>query len=95
MHRFHVTFLGLPWYRFGCITSYMRFVFSRSVFLFHRDTVHTKNLKFLSTKERVDMSTVLPQVVSREELPASEAKWVTLEKIKYRDQDGKEVREDG
>lgn len=41
------------------------------------------------------MSTVLPQVISREELPASEAKWVTLEKIKYRDQDGKEVREDG
>ncbi|GJJ14887.1 hypothetical protein Clacol_009156 [Clathrus columnatus] len=31
-----------------------------------------------------------PHVISRNELPASEAKWITLEKIKYKDQDGRE-----
>lgn len=32
-----------------------------------------------------------PQIISSEELPTSEAKWVTLKKIKFRDQEGREV----
>jgi ADP-ribose pyrophosphatase len=32
-----------------------------------------------------------PKIISSEELPASEARWVTLKKIKFYDQEGKEV----
>uniref|UniRef100_A0A8H7Y2H3 Nudix hydrolase domain-containing protein n=1 Tax=Psilocybe cubensis TaxID=181762 RepID=A0A8H7Y2H3_PSICU len=31
-----------------------------------------------------------PRILSKEEMPASEAKWITLKKIKYSDQEGKE-----
>lgn len=32
-----------------------------------------------------------PQILSREDLPVDKAKWVTLKKITWKDQDGKEV----
>ena len=32
-----------------------------------------------------------PQIISSEELPVSEAKWVTLKRIKFSDQEGREV----
>ncbi|KAF5330917.1 hypothetical protein D9619_005430 [Psilocybe cf. subviscida] len=36
------------------------------------------------------MSHQVPKIVSTTELPASEARWVTLQKIKYTDEEGKE-----
>jgi ADP-ribose pyrophosphatase len=33
-----------------------------------------------------------PEIIKTEELSAQDAKWVTLQKLTWRDQDGKEVR---
>lgn len=56
---------------------------------------HLNRSSALGTVRHLSSSTARmvqePKVVSREDLPVNEAKWVTLKKITWIDQDGKEV----
>lgn len=68
------------------MTSYLR---PRLYPVFSRVLVSKRSY---SAGERKCKMPQAAKVVSMEDMPISEAKWITLKKIKYVDQEGKEVR---